>query len=112
MAKGKMVIFTSPASAEKEGEFNRWYNEVHIPEIAAAAPKVSGATRYLASGTQIPGQPAPPQPYMTVYHLDDVAEGLGQMFAGAAGYTPTDSTGEGGIPTAVVYEQIFEYNKN
>ena len=35
MAKGKMVIFTAPASAEKEGEFNRWYNEVHIPETPA-----------------------------------------------------------------------------
>lgn len=112
MAKGKMVIFTAPASAEKEGEFNHWYNNVHIPEITAAAPKISGATRYKAADAQIPGMEAPAQPYMAMYHLDDVKEGIGQMLSGAAGYTPTDSTSpEGGIATAVVYEQIFEFNK-
>jgi hypothetical protein len=112
MAKGKMVIFTAPASAETEGEFNRWYNNVHIPEIAAAAPKISGASRYKVSGTQIPGMETPAQPYMAMYHLDDVKEGIAQMLGGAAGYTATDSTSpEGGIATAVVYEQIFEFNK-
>ena len=111
MAKGKMVIFTAPASVEKEGEFHRWYNEVHIPEIAAAAPAISGASRYKVSNIQIPGQDTGAYPYMAMYHLEDVPTGIGQMLAGAAGYTGTDATGPGGIPTAVVYEQIFEFNK-
>ncbi len=111
MAKGKMVIFTAPASAEKEPEFHRWYNEVHIPEIAAAAPSISGASRYKVSATQIPGQDTGPYPFLAVYHLDDPAKGISEMLAGAAGYTPTDASGPGGIQTAVVYEQIFETNK-
>ena len=84
MEEGLALVFSAPASAERETEFNEWYEKVHIPEVLAVDGFVS-AQRYQLD----PDQPRPPkpgtalaeQPYVTVYRLEadslaDVATSL------------------------------------
>jgi hypothetical protein len=35
MAKGVMLVFTNPASADREDEYNKWYNEQHALDVVA-----------------------------------------------------------------------------
>ena len=53
MAKQVMVAFTSPAPGVDEDEFNRWYDEEHIPE-KRATPGFRSARRYVSH--DIPGR--------------------------------------------------------
>lgn len=70
MAK-KPILFlvaTSCKDPTREEEFNRWYNQTHIPEIKQRVPGVKGATRYQLVD-QAEGQPK----YLAVYELEDEA---------------------------------------
>ncbi len=60
MAKGIFLVQNSPVSPEREAEFNRWYDEVHLPEMCAVEGVVS-ARRFAG---------APGEPYVTVYELE------------------------------------------
>lgn len=62
MSKGLLVVQSRPASPEAVGDFNRWYDETHIPELL----QVDGftrATRYEA---------AEGGSFLAVYEVDDV----------------------------------------
>jgi hypothetical protein len=50
--------------SQREQEFNKWYNELHVPDVLKA-PGVIGATRYEA----IRAQEAQPR-YLSVYELE------------------------------------------
>jgi hypothetical protein len=47
-----MFVFTEPASPEVEAEYNRWYDEQHLPEVCAW-PGITAARRYKLN----PGSP-------------------------------------------------------
>lgn len=64
-----LIVYTSPAEG-REDEYNKWYDEVHLPEFSALPGVVSGR-RYQVAG----GQPAP---YAAVYELSVSPE---QVFA-------------------------------
>ena len=36
MAKGIIYVESRPSSPDREQEYNTWYNEVHLPELAGA----------------------------------------------------------------------------
>ena len=57
-------------SAEVEEEFNRWYNEVHIPEVLAF-PSICGVTRYRAKVQIRPSSAEAPFKYFNIYDLID-----------------------------------------
>ena len=44
-----LLIVTARIDPDREAEWNRWYNEVHLPE-SLACPGVLAGRRYLASG--------------------------------------------------------------
>ncbi len=46
MAKGVMVVQSGPAEG-RDAEYERWYDEVHIPEVLAV-PGFVGARRFRA----------------------------------------------------------------
>lgn len=62
-----MCVLTSPAPG-KEQEFNRWYEEQHIPDLMRL-PGLVSAQRFRLSALQ---QKAPPfeQTYLAIYELD------------------------------------------
>lgn len=79
-----MVVLINPASEEADGEFNRWYDEVHIPQVVERIPGVVGARRMRLTKEQLlPAEALPVRRYMTVYDIetDDLqatADRLGQ----------------------------------
>lgn len=58
----RAVLITSvDVAAGAEDEFNRWYNDVHLPEVLAC-PGFASATRYECTD----GQPR----YLAIYELE------------------------------------------
>lgn len=85
--KTYMVVLTNPASEDREGAFNSWYDDVHIPELTAL-PGVLGATRFTLTDTQSEGA-LPDHKYLTLYEIDgDDVEGVLEVVK-AAGPTMT-----------------------
>lgn len=76
MARGIMVVASSPASADEEAEYNEWYTQTHIPQLCAI-PGFLGARRYKLRGTD-----AAPR-YLAIYDLeaDDLDEPLAELRA-------------------------------
>lgn len=106
MAKGVMLVFTNPASAEREDEYNKWYNGVHKDEFCAPEG-VTGMTRYKLSDHQIPGVEGSAYKYLTIYEFKDVPTVLPQVLA-------LKTTPSGAVdPKAnlVLFEPILEYKK-
>jgi hypothetical protein len=69
MPKGILLVRSGPASPETEDEYNRWYTEVHIPELLAV-PGFVAARRYrlhAAAGSADEGEPAS---YLAVYEVE------------------------------------------
>ncbi len=63
MTKYIMVVGSGPVEG-KEDEYNKWYDEIHLPEVCAL-PGVTGAKRFASSPT-VPGE----RPYLAIYDLD------------------------------------------
>lgn len=91
MAQYDLLVFTN-AKAGQDAEFNRWYDESHLPELTTL-DGVSGGERYdVLPG--LDGQ-APKFNYMAVYHLagEDPAAAAGQVLDAArtGKLTPSDA---------------------
>lgn len=69
MAEGILIVHSDVAEGGDEAEFNRWYNEVHAPEIIERGAAVS-FQRYKIS--DIPLSPGIPTPggYVCVYRIE------------------------------------------
>ena len=75
-----LLIVTAEVDTEVEAEWNRWYDEVHVPDVLAC-PGVRAGRRYVSSGNiseSDRGQRRqnPAKIYTTVYELEspDVVE--------------------------------------
>ena len=55
-----LIVYTAPA-AGREDDYNKWYDEVHLPEFAALPGVISGR-RFKVAGDK-------PAPYCAVYEL-------------------------------------------
>jgi hypothetical protein len=64
MAKYNFIVFTN-ATPGQEQEFNRWYDEIHLPEVASI-PGIVGGRRLALAG------PADGQDhrYLAIYDLE------------------------------------------
>jgi hypothetical protein len=76
-----MVVESEPGDPDGEEEYNRWYRDVHIPELLAV-PGFVGARRYRVRDDLTRGETRKPR-YLTVYELeaDDLAAPLTAMRA-------------------------------
>lgn len=93
MAGALLVVFSNAVDGQDE-EFNRWYTEVHVPDVI----KLGGATvgrRYKAAG--VPLLPGIPEPggYAAIYEVE--AETVEQIQAVAASFGESLVTGEADI---------------
>jgi hypothetical protein len=64
-----MFVYTEPASAEVEDEYNRWYDEQHLPEVCAW-PGVTGARRYRLDRASPGARRSTAARYLAIYDLD------------------------------------------
>jgi hypothetical protein len=76
MAKYTFVVLTNPTPG-KETEYNRWYNEQHIPDVLQASGFVC-AQRFRLADTQMGGDTNKPYKYLALYEIetDDLAASL------------------------------------
>ena len=58
----ELLVVTATVAAEVENEWNRWYNEVHLPEIATC-PGFKSAQRYVS-------QEPDGRRYISIYEID------------------------------------------
>jgi hypothetical protein len=69
MPTGVFLALSNPMSEDVEAEFNKWYDEVHAPEVLRI-PGVSSCRRFrLASEQVIPAEPTTRQ-YLALYEVE------------------------------------------
>lgn len=91
MARGIMVVQSSPVSPDREEEFNDWYDNIHLPEICAVPGFVSGR-RYKLTGAADGNDGAPA--YLAIYEIeaDDLADPPARWRARSAAGLTTGTT--------------------
>ena len=105
--KGIMFVESSPVSAEREAEFNDWYDNVHIPEILTI-PGFQSARRFeLRHSETVPADPSKRR-YVAVYEIeaDDLDEPVREMRArrDAGTTTRSDTLQTDPPPVITMYE--------
>jgi hypothetical protein len=68
MAKYTFVVLTNPTPG-KESEYNRWYNEQHIPDVLQARGFVC-AQRFRLADTQMGGDTNKSHKYLALYEIE------------------------------------------
>ena len=86
-----LLVVTAEVDAEVEADWNRWYDEVHLPD-ALACPGVLSGRRYLSSGEisesdRGQSRRAKAQLYTTVYELESPAAVTTKEFAAMRGWS-------------------------
>ena len=90
MADHHMLVFTNPL-AGREAEFNKWYDEIHIPEVLAVKG-FTAAQRYVGTTDSPAEVPPGPRPYMAVYEIEgDVNDAFQNMMAAVSSFNMGDS---------------------
>jgi hypothetical protein len=64
-----MFVFTEPASPEVEAEYNRWYDEQHLPEVCAW-PGITAARRFRLNPQSPGASRSGERRYLAIYDLD------------------------------------------
>jgi hypothetical protein len=90
MQRGIVLVFSAPASPDREDEYNQWYDDVHLKEVLAVDGFVDGR-RYELDPDQprppAPGTPLAVQPYVAVYEVE--AEQVSDAAAALAAALPS-----------------------
>ena len=68
----KLVVLSNPREG-REDEFNKWYDEVHLPDLLAI-PGVTAGARYRVH--HLEGMPSPAYRYLAIYELDGEPEAV------------------------------------
>ena len=92
MAKYLFPVYTNPVSPEREAEFNRHYDNVHLADVIEV-PGFVAATRYKICKTQFPNNPAPiTHHYLAVYEIetDDIEGTMKALMAQLPNMTPSE----------------------
>ena len=93
---GCLVVYTSCA-AGRDDEFNRWYDEIHIPEVLALGP-FRRARRYRLASAQFMPQT---HSYLALYEFrGSAAEAVAALNAAASKFHMSDTMGEAFVSTA------------
>jgi len=85
-----LMIVTAEVDDAVEAEWNRWYDEVHLPD-ALACPGVLGGRRYVASGAVSESargerRAVAAKLYTTVYELESPAAVESEEFSAMRGW--------------------------
>ena len=64
------MVFSNASSPEQVGEFNRWYDEVHLKEVLEV-PGVVAASRYeLDAAQMMPGEDGFGRGFLAIYEIE------------------------------------------
>lgn len=85
-----LLIVTAEVDAAVEADWNRWYDEVHLPD-ALACPGVKSGRRYVTEGEVSEsdrgrGRRSATKLYTTVYELDSPAAVTTREFSAMRGW--------------------------
>jgi hypothetical protein len=69
VTKAVLVVYTNPITPDREDDFNKWYDAVHLPEVLQI-DGFTGATRYRVAEAQAKGAPEPAHRFMAIYEVD------------------------------------------
>ena len=103
MTRPLFMALTNSVSADKDEEFNHWYNEVHGNDLLSL-PTMRSMTRYRALQQITPGGGAPKHQYLAIYDLDDPKAAYEALVARRSTFTMTDTIAD---PLLVSYVPIF-----
>jgi hypothetical protein len=110
MPKAIFLVFSNPSDPSRDGEFNHWYDTVHVPAARNAVAGLTKVTRYRLSDTQYapPSQPREHR-YLAVYEVEAedlavVRTQLEEMLRDADHADATDRSRAAGL----VFEAITE----
>jgi hypothetical protein len=85
---GKMLVFTNAVDG-RDDEFNRWYDEVHLPEVLAL-DAFTGATRHRVTDAQM--YPDQSHRYLAIYEFEgDPQDAIDQMIKAAGDMDMSDT---------------------
>jgi hypothetical protein len=71
MARATLNVYSQPSAPDQDSEYNRWYDEVHIPQVLKEIPEIKSAKRYRLSSVQIVSpEERPTRRYLTVYEVE------------------------------------------
>lgn len=81
MSHAVLLAYVQPTGPADEAEFNRWYDEVHIPQLIERVPGVHSAKRFHFAAEQFEGAPIPAHRYLVHYEIDsnDVAGTIAEI---------------------------------
>jgi hypothetical protein len=106
MAKGLVVVASSPSSPEMEDRYNAWYDDVHVPEVCSL-PGFGSGERFRVRGD---GPAKGGHSYVAIYSIeaDDLDTPVAALAArsAAGGFTMSDAFGTDPAPVLTVYEQL------
>lgn len=103
MARPILVAMTNSVSAERDDEFNNWYNGVHADDLLSL-PTMRSLVRYRAVQQLTPAGTAPFHEYMAIYDLDDPQAAIEALVERRSTFTMTDAIAD---PLLVRYEPFF-----
>ena len=104
MPKFKMLVFSNVAKGGDEANYNKWYNEQHIPDVCRV-PGFTGAQRFKLNGDEGPAQ------YLAIYDMEaDDPEAVVADLSSKAGTDEMIMTDDIDLDSATImmYEQVSE----
>jgi len=115
MAKAMLLAWSSAAGADQEDEYNRWYSQVHIPQLRQAMPCIRGVHRYRVAEIGPEATGGRPR-YLTAYELDtdDVRTAAAELAAASAAgrFDPTQAMDVTTSPPVLQWLESFDVLTN
>lgn len=109
ISTSKLISINNPMSIDLDEEFNRWYNNVHIPEVMSL-PNICGVTRYRAKTQLRPSSRQAPYLYFNIYDLIEPSAVAKEIMGKEAHFSPSDAIDlDGTIST--IYEPFFTFTR-
>jgi len=104
MTSSVFMALTNSISADRDEEYNRWYNEVHANDLLSL-PTMRSLVRYRAVQQITPGGAEPFHKYLAIYNVDDPRAAYQALVERRSTFTMTTAIAD---PLLVSYEPIFE----
>lgn len=104
MPKFKMLVFSNVAKGGDEANYNKWYNEQHIPDVCNV-PGFTGAQRFKRKGDEGVAQ------YLAIYEMEaDDPDAVVAELTSRAGTDAMIMTDDIDLESATImmYEQVSE----
>lgn len=105
MRKPILIALTNPVSAERDAEFNTWYNDIHANDILSL-PTVSSITRYRSIRQVRPFDGHPTHRYLAIYEMDDPQRAVEALIASRSTFQMSDAL-DTNASVAITFEPFF-----